>query len=54
MSLSDSLAKGLERLVAKPTLDEVLGRLARQARRQLGVSGVDLVHEARAEAGLDG
>lgn len=54
MSLSDYLAKELERIAAKPTLDEVLDRLSRQPRRQLGVSGADLVHEARAEAGLDG
>lgn len=53
MSLSDYLAVELDRLVAQPSLDDVLDRLARRPRRQLGVSGAELVREARAEDGLD-
>lgn len=54
MSLSDYLAAELDRMVDRPTLDEVIDRLARLPRRRLDVSGADLVHEARSEDGLDG
>ncbi len=53
MSLSDYLSEELARMVAQPTLDEVLDRLVSRPRRNLGVSGSELVREARAEAGLD-
>ncbi len=53
MSLSDYLAAELDRLVARPTLEEMIDRLDRLPRRRLDVSGVDLVHEARAEDGAD-
>lgn len=51
MSLSDYLANELQRLVEGPTLDDVLDRLAKRPRRDLGVSGAELVREARADAG---
>lgn len=53
MSLSDYLSEELARMVAQPTLDEVLDRLVSRPRRNLEVSGSELVREARAEAGLD-
>lgn len=51
MSLSDYLAAELDRLVARPTLDEVIDRLERRPRRRLDVTGAQLVLEARAEGG---
>lgn len=51
MSLSDYLAAELDRLVARPTLDEVIDRLERRPRRRLDVTGAQLVLETRAEGG---
>lgn len=53
MSLSDYLSEELARLVAQPTLDDVLDRLASRPRRHLDPSGAELVREARAEDGTE-
>ena len=49
LSLSDFLLERLSELAAEPTLDEALARLSTRPRRDLGVTGAELVAEARAE-----
>ena len=51
LSLSDFLARELQRLVQQPTLDDVLDRLALRPRREIGVTGAELVRQARDESG---
>ena len=47
MSLSDYLLSRLTLIAAEPPLDDVLARLAALPRRDLGVTGAELVAEAR-------
>jgi plasmid stability protein len=49
MSLSDFLLARLSEIAEEPALDDVLDRLAAVPRRDLGVSGAELVGEARSE-----
>ena len=49
MTLSDYLLSHLTRLAAEPPLDDVLTRLAALPQRDLGVTGAELVAEARSE-----
>lgn len=48
-SLSDYLLARLSEIATEPTPDELLKRLAGRPRRDLGVSGADLVAESRAD-----
>jgi len=47
MSLSDFLLTRLSDIAEEPALDDVLDRLAALPRRDLGVTGAELVDEAR-------
>ena len=49
LSLSDYVLEHLIDLASLPQLDDVLLRLKERPRRDLGVDGATLVHEARAE-----
>lgn len=49
MSLSDFLLARLSDIAEEPPLDDVLDRLARLPRRDLGVDAAELVAEARSE-----
>lgn len=49
MSLSDFLLARLAEIAEEPALDDVLDRLAALPRRNLGVTGAELVGEVRSE-----
>lgn len=48
-NLSDYLLGELEQIVATPSLDDLLARLATRPRRPLGVGAAELLDEVRAE-----
>jgi len=49
LSLSDYLVIALTELATEPTLEDVLDRLTRRPRRELGATAAQLLAEVRAE-----
>ena len=51
MSLSEFLLKEIEKVATRPSLDEMLARLAQRATRRSGPRVEDLIREARETGG---
>lgn len=50
-SLSEFLRDELERIAARPSMDDLLARMAARPRRRLGIDLVEVLDEARADIG---